>query len=85
MSMDDLNGSRGETIDETRYGFDTPPDYWIHRLTWAGHEFLDAARDETRYRKAVRRVVDCTGGLIFEVLKALLVEEAKRSTGLLLR
>lgn len=38
-------------------------------LTWQGHEFLDAARDETRWNKAKSKVVSATGGLAFEFLK----------------
>lgn len=38
-------------------------------LTWQGHEFLDAARDETRWKKAKSKVVAATGGLAFEFLK----------------
>ena len=42
------------------------------RQTWAGHEFLDAAREETRWQKAKHLVIDKTGGLSFEVLKQVL-------------
>lgn len=31
----------------------TCPEADLTRLTWAGHEFADAARDETRWRKAL--------------------------------
>ena len=54
----------------------------ILRLTWAGHEFLDAARNETVWKKAEERVkksgVDVTISLMKEILNQLL----KQSLGL---
>jgi Hypothetical protein (DUF2513) len=44
------------------------------RLTWAGHEFLDAARQEGRWQKAKEIVKEKTGGLSFEAIKALLIK-----------
>ena len=48
-------------------------------LTWEGHEFLDAARDSSRWSKAVALVKTKTGGLTFDVLKAVLIDLAKRA------
>lgn len=45
-----------------------------HRLTWAGHEFLDAARDPDRWESAKRTVSEKTGALGFEVLKEFLMK-----------
>ena len=47
------------------------------RLTWEGHEFLEAARDDTVWKKAKDTLVERAGGLIFDVLKVLLLEMAK--------
>jgi hypothetical protein len=47
------------------------------RLTWAGHEFLDASRDESRWTKAKDIVLKKGGGLTFEVLKAVLIDLMK--------
>jgi hypothetical protein len=47
------------------------------RLTWQGYEFLDAARDDTRWNKA-KDVMDKAGGFVFEVAKALLIELLKQ-------
>jgi hypothetical protein len=41
-------------------------------LTWDGHEFLDAARDQTRWTKAKDKVMSTTGALAFEALKMVL-------------
>lgn len=51
-------------------------------LTWQGHEFLEASRDETRWKDAKKKVCDAGGGLIFSVLKDALVEGAKGAIGL---
>jgi hypothetical protein len=54
----------------------------ILRLTWAGHEFLDAARNDTIWHKASDRIkksgVDVTISLMKEILNQLL----KQSLGL---
>lgn len=46
------------------------------RLTYEGHEFVEAARKETRWRKAKSLVLEKTGGLSLDVLKAVLVKLA---------
>lgn len=45
-------------------------------LTWKGHEFLDAARNETVWKKATEIVKDKGGSVPFEVLKDLLIKGA---------
>ena len=57
-------------------GFDS------YRLTWAGHEFLDAARDNTRWKAAKSKVLESTGGLTFEFVKAVLIDLGKQALGL---
>jgi hypothetical protein len=41
----------------------------IHRLTWAGHDFLDAVRDETIWKKAKEHVLRPGASWTFDVLK----------------
>ena len=48
------------------------------RLTWAGHEFLEAARDEKRWKKATKMMQTKGGGIVFEVLRDLLVSMVRR-------
>jgi hypothetical protein len=56
------------------------PDGWHARsLTWQGHEFLDAARDETRWNKAKKIVMEKGGAITFEMLKHLLLELMKNA------
>jgi hypothetical protein len=51
----------------------------IERLTWAGHDFLDSARDETNWNKAKAMIAQAGGAWTFEIVKSLLVELAKKS------
>lgn len=53
------------------------------RLTWQGHEFLDAARDDTRWEKAKDIVKDKTGALSFEVIKEVLLKLVAAATAAL--
>jgi hypothetical protein len=46
------------------------------RLTWQGHEFLEAARNEGLWTKAKKIASEKVGGLSFDVLKSLLVKLA---------
>jgi hypothetical protein len=49
------------------------------RLTWAGHEFIEASRDNSRWEKAKAILKQKSGGIVFDVLKALLVQLAKEA------
>lgn len=49
---------------------------FVTRLTWEGHEFLDAARDDIRWEKA-KSAISKVGGWSFEIAKPILVELAK--------
>jgi hypothetical protein len=51
-------------------------------MTWEGHDFLDAARDNSRWNKALEKVRSIGGNVTFGVLKALLVSMAKSQLGL---
>lgn len=46
----------------------------VNILTWEGHEFMDASRDDSRWEKVKQLVAEKTGSLSFEVLKAGLVQ-----------
>lgn len=52
------------------------------RLTWEGHEFIEAAKDTTRWNRAKALMKDKGGGMAFEVLKQLLIEMMKGTIGL---
>ena len=52
--------------------------YTPFRLTWAGHEFLDNARDDTRWNEVRGKA----SGLGFDVIRGMLVQAAKAAVGL---
>lgn len=52
--------------------------YWsAGQLTFAGHEFLDCVRDEALWNEVKDSVLNASGGLAFEVLRATLVERIR--------
>ena len=51
------------------------------RLTWEGHEFLDAARDDTRWNKA-KETITKVGGISLEIVKLLLLDLMKTELNL---
>lgn len=52
--------------------------YWqLKALTWEGHDFLEAARNDNFWTKAKDIVLSKTGGLTFETLKAVLIQLGK--------
>lgn len=51
-------------------------------LTWEGHDFLDVARSQTIWKKAMTKVKATTGTVTFDVLKALLTALAKEGLGI---
>lgn len=61
------------------------PEYIATELTWAGHDFLDAAREPDRWKTA-QGVFTKMGGVTLEVAKAvlttLMTQQANRLLGL---
>ena len=54
-------------------------DWYPEYLTWQGHEFLEAAKDDTRWSRAKNHVKEKGGPMVFDVLKSLLVSYAKQA------
>jgi len=52
------------------------------RLTWHGHEFLAAARDDKVWKQATGRIAAKVGTVTFEVLTRVLSDVAARTLGL---
>ena len=67
--------------DVTTHGSEGP-EAIIQSLTWEGHEFIEAARDESRWKKAKDIAASKGGGLTLDVMKALLISLAKSALGL---
>lgn len=55
----------------------------IGRLTWQGHEFLDAARDETTWKKVRDKVMKPAASFTFGILVEALKIEIKKRIGML--
>jgi len=53
----------------------------FEKLTWKGHEFLDAAREPTRWGQAMS-IAKTAGGMTLPVLQNLLGQLLSRSVGL---
>jgi hypothetical protein len=62
--------------------FDGPSGVVIDRLTMAGHDFLDSARDENRWKKAMTTVNEKGGAVTVGVLTQILSALVKQSFGL---
>ena len=75
----DAGLARGQ--DASTMGSDAPEGF-ITSLTWAGHEFADAARDETRWKKAMGVVQEKGGTVTIGVLTQLLIALMKGALGL---
>ena len=56
--------------------------FLITDLTWAGHDFLDSARDEGRWAQAKERLGASFDSVSFTVLKELLEQLARGALGL---
>jgi len=54
----------------------------IHRLTWAGHDFLDATRDSTIWKKAKEHVLKPGASWTFDILKEWAKHEIKQRLGM---
>lgn len=75
----DAGLARGD--DTTEMGR-TSPIAIIFKLTWAGHEFCQAAREETRWKKAMGFVAEKGGSITFTVLTELLASLMRKAVGL---
>lgn len=69
----------GLLVGQCHQGLGGPLQCYIHRLTWNGHEFLDASRDNSRWKKAKEILLSKGGALTFDVLKALLISLLKEA------
>jgi hypothetical protein len=76
-----VDGGLARGVDVSTHG-SQGPEALITSLTWAGHDFADAARDDTRWKSAMRTVAEKGGIVTFDVLKQLLVVLMKGAFGL---
>jgi len=57
------------------------PEAQVVRLTWAGHEFADSARENQRWNQA-KDSINKIGGASIQIWVALLTELIKRNLGI---
>lgn len=57
------------------------PEAHITKLTWAGHDFLDAAREPTRWEQA-KEIVRKVGGASIAIWKEILTDILKKNLGI---
>lgn len=67
---------RGEIM--SKGGFGTPSEVLPHGLTWAGHEFLDASKEPTRWEEA-KAIMNSIGGASLQVWMMVLREKAEEA------
>lgn len=77
--MIDAGLSEGERVDHMD---SDGPEAILRNLTWAGHEFADAARDESRWKKAMGIVHEQGGTVTLSVLTQLLTALMRNAIGL---
>jgi hypothetical protein len=51
-------------------------------LTWEGHDFLEHARNDTHWNRAIDSIMSSGGALTIEILKAVLSKIAMQAAGL---
>ena len=72
----------GLIVNDGYYDATSPAMQFRTRMTWSGHEFLDASRNNSLWERAKKITLEKTGALTFEVLKAVLAQLAKEAVGL---
>ncbi len=70
-----------EAVDITTNG-GAGPSAMLMSVTWAGHDFIDAARDDTIWNKTKSKVLSSGLSFTFDLLKEVLVAAAKGPLGL---
>ena len=70
-----------EVADVTTHGA-TAPQALALNLTWEGHDFVDAARNDTTWSHAMEKAKSVGGSLSFAVLKQLLESILRSQLGL---
>ncbi len=70
----------GLIITENYYDtYISPSELVRTRITWVGHEFLDACRSESTWEKAKKIAFEKTGSITFEIVKTVLTQLAKQA------
>lgn len=51
-------------------------------LTWSGHDFIDAARSDSLWKKAMKEIKEKVGGASIEVVTGYLKHEGMKALGM---
>ena len=54
-------------------------DFTIYRMNWAGHDFLDAVRSDTIWKKTKKLISSKGGNMTYEVIKSLAIELTRKA------
>ena len=54
----------------------------VHSLTWSGHEFVEASRNNSRWQEAKETIKKNGVGMAFDLIKEVLIASAKEAVGL---
>ncbi len=54
----------------------------LDRLTWAGHDFLDAVRNDSMWNKTKEMITDKGGAMTLELIKSFAISLAKTALGI---
>lgn len=77
-----IMGEAGLIEAEPEVATGRPPLWRPTKITWEGQDFLDAARNEKIWLKAVKEVGKVGGSITFVVFKELLTQYVKEQLGL---
>ncbi len=56
-----------------------PGQWWPERITWAGHEFLDLARNDISWNRAKSNVASKVGSAPFGIVQELLARDMRNA------
>jgi hypothetical protein len=76
-----ISAGLAEGADATSYGSEGPEALLTH-LTWAGHDFAEAAQDDNRWKRAMKIVGEKGGTVTLDILKQVLAGLVRGSFGL---
>lgn len=76
-----VQGGLAEGSKTTNFGSSSPAAI-IHNLTWQGHEFADAAKNDSIWHKAKERIKEKADAVPVAVFTQLLISIVKTSVGL---
>lgn len=65
-----------------RYLGGEPPFFVVHRITWAGHEFLESVRSDTVWEKSKKTLLTAGVGFAWPILQTVLRTQAAARLGL---